>query len=430
MFLCTGNSCRSQMAEGWARALKSKEIDAYSAGTNPHGLNPLAVRAMREAGVDISGHASKRPEDIGVPFDVVVTVCDSAHESCPVFPGARVVHVGFDDPPRLAKGAANDDEAMPHYRRVRDEIRAFIERLPAALEQGGAVKAVEDDSLRSQVREGYAGIARAGGWSAAQIGAGAQSCCAPGGGCCGPATFTPDQLAQAIGYSQRELSFAPEGANMGLSCGNPTAIASLCAGETVLDLGAGGGFDCFIAGAKVGAQGRVIGVDMTPEMVSKARRNIEGYAKQTKLANVEFRLGEIENLPVADASVDVVISNCVLNLSPDKPRVWREVARVLKPGGRVAVSDLALLKPLPDAVRADVEALVGCVAGAVLVEETRAQAEAAGLSDIVLYSKPEYIDAMTNWEDPLYRKIVAALPPGSKPSDYITSLDVTAARRA
>ena len=134
MFLCTGNSCRSQMAEGWARALKSREIEAFSAGTNPHGLNPLAVRAMREAGVDISGHASKRPEDIGVPFDVVVTVCDSAHESCPVFPGARVVHVGFDDPPRLAKGAASDDEAMPHYRRVRDEIRAFIERLPGALE--------------------------------------------------------------------------------------------------------------------------------------------------------------------------------------------------------------------------------------------------------------------------------------------------------
>jgi len=137
MFLCTGNSCRSQMAEGWARALKSNEIEAYSAGTNPHGLNPLAIRAMREAGVDISGHASKRPEEIGgetgVPFDVVVTVCDSAHESCPVFPGARIVHVGFDDPPRLAKGAASDDEAMPHYRRVRDEIRAFIERLPLAL---------------------------------------------------------------------------------------------------------------------------------------------------------------------------------------------------------------------------------------------------------------------------------------------------------
>jgi arsenite methyltransferase len=437
LFLCTGNSCRSQMAEGWARALKSCEIEAYSAGTNPHGLNPLAVRAMREVGVDIARHGSKRPEEIGVPFDVVVTVCDSAHESCPVFSGARIVHVGFDDPPRLAKGAASDDEAMPHYRRVRDEIRAFIERLPGALEQGDGAKTVDDgartvgdDTLRHQVREGYAEIARAGGWSAAQMGATAQACCAPGGGCCGPATFTPDQLAQAIGYSQRELSFAPEGANMGLSCGNPTAIASLRAGEHVLDLGAGGGFDCFIAGAKVGAQGRVIGVDMTPEMVTKARRNIEGYTKQTGLSNVEFRLGEIENLPVADASVDVVISNCVLNLSPDKSRVWREVARVLKPGGRVAVSDLALLKPLPDAVRADVEALVGCVAGAVLVDETRAQAEAAGLMDIVLCAKPEYIDAMTNWDDPLYRKIIAALPEGTKPSDFITSLDVTAVRRA
>jgi thioredoxin type arsenate reductase len=429
MFLCTGNSCRSQMAEGWARALKPREIEAYSAGTDPHGLNPLAVRAMREAGVDISGHSSKRPDEIGVPFDVVVTVCDSAHEACPVFAGARTVHVGFDDPPRLAKGAASDDEAMPHYRRVRDEIRAFIERLPAAIATDPAASAADPDALRGQVRDGYAEIARAGGWSEAKAAAG-QACCAPGGGCCGPATFTPDQLAQAIGYSQRELSFAPEGANMGLSCGNPTAIASLCAGETVLDLGAGGGFDCFIAGAKVGATGRVIGVDMTPEMVSKARRNIDGYAKQTKLANVEFRLGEIEHLPVADASVDVVISNCVLNLSPDKQQVWREIARVLRPGGRVAVSDLALLKPLPDAVRADVEALVGCVAGAVLVEETRAQALAAGLDAIELRSKPEYIDAMTNWEDPLYRKIVAALPAGSKPSDYITSLDVTAVRRA
>jgi ACR3 family arsenite transporter len=133
LFLCTGNSCRSQMAEGWARALRSDRIEAHSAGTHPHGLNPLAVRAMAEAGVDIRGHASKRPESIGLPFDVVVTVCDAAHESCPVFPGARTVHVGFDDPPRLAAGAATDDDAMPHYRRVRDEIRAFIERLPGAI---------------------------------------------------------------------------------------------------------------------------------------------------------------------------------------------------------------------------------------------------------------------------------------------------------
>ena len=133
LFLCTGNSCRSQMAEGWARALKSDCIEAYSAGTDPHGMNRLAIRAMAESGVDISMHSSKRPEQIGVEFDVVVTVCDSAHESCPYFAGARVVHVGFDDPPRLAKGAASDDVAMPHYRRVRDEIRQFVERLPDAV---------------------------------------------------------------------------------------------------------------------------------------------------------------------------------------------------------------------------------------------------------------------------------------------------------
>ena len=130
LFLCTGNSCRSQMAEGWARALRGDRLDAYSAGTSPHGLNPLAVRAMREARVDISHHVSKRPEEIGVDFDLVVTVCGHADEHCPQFAGARVVHVGFDDPPKLAAGAASDDEAMPHYRRVRDEIRAYIETLP------------------------------------------------------------------------------------------------------------------------------------------------------------------------------------------------------------------------------------------------------------------------------------------------------------
>ncbi len=278
--------------------------------------------------------------------------------------------------------------------------------------------AADADAVRVKVREGYAKIAQGG-------------LCGPsasGGGCCGATAFTPDQLAEAIGYSGDELARTPEGANMGLSCGNPTAIASLRAGEVVLDLGSGGGFDCFIAGPKVGATGRVIGVDMTPDMLTKARRNVASYRTQTGLDNVEFRLGEIEALPVADRSVDVVISNCVLNLSPDKARVWQEIARVLKPGGRVALSDLALVRALPESVRGDVEALIGCVAGAVLVEETRAMASAAGLSDIVLSAKPEYIDAMTNWEDPLYKDIVANLPAGSKPSDYITSLDVSARR--
>lgn len=285
------------------------------------------------------------------------------------------------------------------------------------------------DDVRSLVRDGYAKIAQSGSWSAASLGTQPSSgACAPaaGGGCCGLATLSPEHLAAAIGYAQTDLAATPDGANMGLSCGNPTAIASLKAGEVVLDLGAGGGFDCFVAGAKVGPTGRVIGVDMTPDMVSKARRNVSSYATQTGFSNVEFRLGEIENLPVADASVDVVISNCVLNLSPDKPRVWREIVRVLKPGGRVAVSDLALLRPLPDAVKADVEALVGCVAGAVLVNETRDMAAAAGLTQIVLNHKPQYIDAMTSWQDPLYIKIIKSLPAGSKPSDYITSLDVSA----
>ncbi|MBL9140890.1 MAG: arsenite methyltransferase, partial [Phycisphaerae bacterium] len=232
----------------------------------------------------------------------------------------------------------------------------------------------------------------------------------------------------AIGYSEGETAAVPNGANMGLSCGNPTAVASLKAGEVVLDLGSGGGFDCFVAGPKVGACGRVIGVDMTADMVTKARRNLAVYRERTGLDNVEFRLGEIENLPVADASVDVVISNCVLNLSPDKERVWREIARVLRPGGRVAVSDLALLRPLPDSVRQDVEALVGCVAGAVLVEETRRQMDAVGLTNVKLTQKRQYIEAMTHWEDPLYRKIIQGLPAGSKPSDFITSLDVAATK--
>jgi arsenite methyltransferase len=288
--------------------------------------------------------------------------------------------------------------------------------------------------IREQIRDGYAKIARDGSWSAFQATAPtsekAGGCCAPsaGGGCCGPATFSPEQLAQAIGYSGAELAGMPEGANMGLSCGNPTAIASLKAGEVVLDLGSGGGFDCFIAGPKVGASGRVIGVDMTPDMITKARRNTAMYRARTGLENVEFRLGEIENLPVADSSIDVVISNCVLNLSPDKARAWREIGRVLRPGGRVAVSDLALLRPLPAAVREDVEALVGCIAGAVLVDEVRSAMRTAGLTDIQLTPKPEYIAAMTNWEDPLYRKIVQSLPAGTTPADYITSLDISARR--
>ena len=274
----------------------------------------------------------------------------------------------------------------------------------------------KNEAVRRMVREGYAKIAQ-------DTSAG---CCGPGVSCCGSAPQDADKLARELGYSVEELKALPDGANMGLSCGNPAALAALKPGEVVLDLGSGGGFDVFIAGRKVGATGRAIGVDMTPEMLAKARRNTAGYRKETGLDNVEFRLGEIEHLPVADNSVDVIISNCVINLSPAKPQVWREMARVLKPGGRVAVSDMALLKPLPPEVLKMVEALVGCVAGAALVSDTERMAREAGLTDIVLKSKPGYVEAMANFEDPLYRKIVEHLPAGTKPADYITSLEVQA----
>ncbi len=277
------------------------------------------------------------------------------------------------------------------------------------------VTSIDSENVRQKVREGYGKIAVSGG-----------SCCGSTPTCCGSTPVASADLAKHVGYTADELAALPDGANMGLSCGNPNALAALRPGEVVLDLGAGGGFDVFIAGRKVGPTGRAIGVDMTSEMLAKARQNIPTYRQRTGLDNVEFRLGEIEHLPLADGSVDVIISNCVINLSPDKPQVWREISRVLKPGGRVAVSDLALLKPLPRAVAESVEALVGCVAGAVLVSETERMAQGAGLTDIVLTAKSDYIDGMVDWQDPLYQKIVALLPAGTKPRDYVTSLEITA----
>lgn len=272
----------------------------------------------------------------------------------------------------------------------------------------------QNETVHEMVRQGYAAIAT-------RKTSGQSRSCG-----CGGAKISPQDLAEKIGYSAEELAALPEGANMGLSCGNPAALAALKPGETVLDLGSGGGFDVFIAGRKVGATGRAIGVDMTPEMLAKARRNTASYRQQTGFSNVEFRLGEIEHLPVADNSVDAIISNCVINLSPDKPQVWREMARVLKPGGRVAVSDLALLCPLPQAVREMVEAVVGCVAGAVLVDETERMAREAGLTGIVLTKKSGFLKAKADWNDPLYRKIAEHLPPGTDAADFVTSLEIEA----
>jgi arsenite methyltransferase len=280
----------------------------------------------------------------------------------------------------------------------------------------------ESEATREAVRRRYAGIASE--TMAETPATSGTSCCAPS--CCGSESLDVTTLATSIGYAAEELSMLPEGANLGLSCGNPTALASLKLGEVVLDLGSGGGFDLFLAGPKVGETGRAIGIDMTPEMLALARKNTQTYREHTGLDNVEFRLGEIEHLPVADASVDVVISNCVLNLSPDKPQVWRDIARVLKPGGRVAVSDLALLQPLPPAVATMLEALVGCVAGAPLVTDTERMMREAGLTDMRLEPKPEYVETMGRRNTPLYQTITAHIPEGTTPADYLTSLDITA----
>jgi arsenite methyltransferase len=264
------------------------------------------------------------------------------------------------------------------------------------------------ESIRESVRQGYAAIAK-----------GQQ-----GGCCCGSAA--PRALAEGIGYSEDELALVPDGANMGLSCGNPTAIAELKAGQRVLDLGSGGGFDVFIAARKVGPTGRAVGVDMTPDMLSKARASIPRFTAKTGLANVEFRLGEIEHLPVADSSVDVVISNCVINLSPDKQHVWLEIARVLADGGKVCVSDLAIRKPLPESLRHSAAALVSCVAGAVLIDQTREMMKKAGLQDISVVEKEYNIDVMAGCNDPLYSQVQASLPAGTRLNDFVVSANFTA----
>ena len=231
---------------------------------------------------------------------------------------------------------------------------------------------MKEEEIRKAVRESYGKIA-----VKEATGCGPATSCGCG---CGS---TQDIVSKAIGYSDEEIKAVPEGANLGLGCGNPTALASLKEGEVVLDLGSGAGFDCFLAADKVGESGRVIGVDMTAEMIEKAREN----ARKGDYRNVEFRLGEIENLPMADNSVDVVISNCVINLSPDKKRVYEEAFRILKPGGRVMVSDIALLKELPAALKGNIAAYVGCVAGATTREEYLATVAAVGFKDVEIVNE-------------------------------------------
>jgi arsenite methyltransferase len=232
---------------------------------------------------------------------------------------------------------------------------------------------MKQQKVKKLVRNRYAKVAKTNG-----------SCSASSVSCC--SAPTNEQVSKMIGYSEEEMSAVPEGANLGLGCGNPTALASLKEGERVLDLGSGAGFDCFLAAKKVGKQGKVIGVDMTPEMLDKARAN----AKKGKYTNVEFRLGEIENLPVADNSVDVIISNCVINLALNKKRVFEEAFRVLAPKGRLMVSDIVLLKELPESVQENVEAYAGCISGAVHKDKYLELMRKAGFQDVKVIDEKTY----------------------------------------
>ena len=266
---------------------------------------------------------------------------------------------------------------------------------------------VEADKIRQGVRESYAEVAEA---------SNAGDCCGVESSCCGVSSDASINAVNSVrlGYSEEDVSSVPGGADMGLGCGNPRAIAALQAGEVVVDLGSGGGFDAFLARAEVGAGGKVIGVDMTPQMISKARAN----AAQTAYSNVEFRLGEIEFLPIADGTVDVIISNCVINLSPEKQCVFNEAYRVLKPGGRLAVSDVVASMELPDELRQDLALYSGCMAGASTIDDLQQMLLAAGFEQINILPKDDSREFIQDWA------------PGRGVEDYVQSAYIEAVKPA
>ena len=276
----------------------------------------------------------------------------------------------------------------------------------------------DKEEIRQAVREQYGKIAREN--SVPEKSTGSSCCSSPGiadkpeqaASCCGATNLNANQISTALGYSNADIAGVPEGANLGLGCGNPVALASLKPGETVVDLGSGGGFDCFLAAQRVGKTGKVIGVDMTPDMVSKARKN----AEKMGIDNVEFRLGEIEHLPVADNRADIIISNCVINLSPDKRNVYREAFRVLRPGGRLAISDIVTTAPLPQQIRENLAAVTGCIGGAAMIADTEKMLKTVGFENIQIKFKEESRQMISKWA------------PGENAGDYIVSANIEAVK--
>ena len=307
----------------------------------------------------------------------------------------------------------------------------------------------EQERVRAAVRESYGKMARDNGANAettqADCGCGCgpapvntesaqtASCCGPSDGmadaasCCGPSegatdaascggqsTTTTERMSAIMGYSKEDVDSVPEGANMALGCGNPVALASMKPGETVVDLGSGGGFDCFLASKEVGETGKVIGVDMTPAMISLARKN----AAKMETNNVEFRLGEIENLPMADNTADIIMSNCVINLSPDKQSVYREAYRVLKPGGRLSISDVLATAQLPEKVRNDLALVGACIGGAATTEDVTEMIEQAGFQEITITPKDNNWELLKEWDPARSENAV----------DYVTSAYIEAVK--
>lgn len=272
-------------------------------------------------------------------------------------------------------------------------------------EQSTTTSATQNDELRNHIRDSYAKVAEA---------SNSGDCCGVESSCCGVSDEDAINtlISTRLGYSEDDLVNAPSGADMGLGCGNPRAIASLQRGEVVVDLGSGGGFDAFLASAEVGESGKVIGIDMTPTMISKARNN----AEKGKYKNVEFRLGEIEYLPVANNTADVIISNCVINLSPDKARVFKDAFRILKPGGRLAISDVVASCEMPEDMKNDPQLLAGCMAGASLIEELENYMRNAGFNEISITPKDESRDFIKDWA------------PGRGVEDYVVSAHIEATK--